>query len=126
MRRRKRQRGGYTLIIFIALIPLFWLVVLMTTAQMSQLSRQLKRTEQKAEQKTLRFSAQAWLQANRDYVRTLPPGHIITLPIDGAALHPSSCTAEVMASDDSGTRLTLTITLLTPKTEQTQIYAYCF
>lgn len=83
---RHKRRHGFILIMAVALIPLFGLAVLLTTAQTAQLSRRLKHTEKQAEQKNQRLSAEALklrrTTVSREGAYSEPPPQSATVPAD--------------------------------------------
>ena len=110
MRCKQRQRG-FVLLMAVAMIPLFGLAILLTTAQTGQLSRQLKRIEWQAEQKNLLLSAEVWLAENRKSAEALKTGESITVPIADVASCPAVCTAGIVAGENGRTVLMLTLTV---------------
>jgi len=113
MRCKQRQRG-FILLMAVAMIPLFGLAILLTTAQTGQVARRLKRIEWQAEQKNLLLSAEVWLAANRKNVEALETGESIAVPITDVASYPAVCTAGVVAGENGRTVLMLTLTVEQP------------
>ena len=108
MRCKRRQRG-FILLMAVTMIPLAGLAMLLATGQTRQLSRSLRAAEQRADAKTLRLSAEAWLRVHRETADALKPGEVLALPVGDAVTPPVNCTARRIVRDDGTTALTLTL-----------------
>ena len=93
----------------VAMIPLAGLAMLLATGQTGQLSRRLRAAERRADEKTLRLSAAAWLRVHRETAEAMEPGEALALPVGDAVTPPVHCTARRIAQDDGTTALALTM-----------------
>ena len=117
MMRKNRQNRGFILILVVALIPLYGLAVVLTTAQTAQLSRNLQTAQRQAEHKNLWLSVETWLDVNRDAALNLEAGDVIAVPVADIAVWPAACTAEMTTDEcqDGRAVLSVTVTIESPR-----------